>query len=287
MKGIILAGGKGTRLYPATRVVSKQLLPIYDKPMIYYPLSMLLKANIKDILILSTPKDTPLYKELLGDGSQWGIKLTYKVQEKPNGLAQAFVLGEEFIGDDKVALILGDNIFYGEGLDASLEQSTDPDGGIIFAYKVKNPQVYGVVEFDENGKVVSIEEKPQKPRSSYAIPGLYFFDNDVVDIAKKVKPSARGEYEITSVHNAYLSKGKLNVKVINRNTAWLDTGSFTTMMQAGEFVRIIEERQNKKIACLEEIAFEKGWINAKQIRKLAEPLMNSGYGEYLMELIKN
>lgn len=286
MKGIVLAGGKATRLYPITNVVSKQLLPIYDKPMVYYPLSILLNARIRDILIISTPRDLPMYEELLGDGSQLGIKLSYKVQPEPKGLAQAFILGEEFIGNDSVALVLGDNVIYGNHFIDKLRDSVNPNGGLIFAYQVSNPEVYGVVEFDKEMNVVSIEEKPKKPKSNYAVPGIYFYDNDVIEIAKGLKPSARGELEITSVHNEYLKRGKLKVQPLSKSTAWLDTGSFTTMIQASEFVKIIEDRQNIKIGCIEEIVYNNGWIDAKQVRELAEPLLKSGYGEYLLKMLE-
>jgi glucose-1-phosphate thymidylyltransferase len=286
MKGIILAGGSGTRLHPLTLAVSKQLMPVYDKPMIYYPLSILLMAGIKDILIISTPHDTPNFKLLLGDGSHIGCRFEYAVQEKPNGLAQAFVIGEEFIGKDKVALVLGDNIFYGRGLQQLLMDSTDPDGGIVFAYHVKDPERYGVVEFDEHMNALSIEEKPVHPKSNYAVPGLYFYDNSVVEIAKNLKPSARGEYEITDINKFYLERNKLKVGLLSRGTAWLDTGTFSSLNQASQFVEVIQERQNLKIGCIEEIAFNKGFIDAEQLRKIAEPLRKSGYGEYLLDLIR-
>ena len=286
MKGIILAGGSGTRLHPLTLAVSKQLMPIFDKPMIYYPLSILMEAGIKEILIISTPHDLPHFEKLLGTGEHLGCKFSYKVQEVPNGLAQAFVLGEEFIGNDKVALILGDNIFYGVGMDDLLKENNDPDGGVVYAYHVSDPHRYGVVEFDEQMKAISIEEKPTEPKSNYAVPGLYFYDNSVVQIAKDLKPSARGEYEITDVNAEYLRRNKLKVAVLSRGTAWLDTGTFASLMQAGQFVQVIEERQGLKIGCIEEIAFRNGFINAQQLQKLAEPLLKSGYGEYLMNLIK-
>lgn len=282
MKGIILAGGSGTRLYPITYAISKQIMPVYDKPMIYYPLSTLMMAGIREILIISTPKDLPLFKELLGDGSRLGIQLEYMVQETPNGLAQAFVLGEKFIGNDSVSLILGDNIFYASGLSKKLQLCTQPSGGIIFAYHVSDPQRYGVVEFDSAKKAISIEEKPMQPKSNYAVPGLYFYDNQVVDIAKNLQPSARGEYEITDVNKTYLDQGNLHVNVFDRGTAWLDTGTFASLMQAGQFVQVIEERQGLKIGCIEEIAWRMGFIDNKQLETLAQPLLKSGYGEYLI-----
>ena len=284
MKGIILAGGSGTRLHPLTLSVSKQLMPVYDKPMIYYPLSTLLQAGISEILIISTPHDLPAFKKLLGDGSQLGCRFEYAVQEVPNGLAQAFVIGETFIGDDDVALILGDNIFYGVGVSNLLKRYNKPNGGVIFAYHVADPERYGVVEFDSNQKAVSIEEKPENPKSNYAVPGLYFYDNDVVSIAKSIQPSARGEYEITDVNKEYLRRGKLKVGILDRGTAWLDTGTFSSLMQAGQFVQVIEERQGLKIGCIEESAFRSGFINLEDLRNIAKPLIKSGYGEYLMEL---
>lgn len=286
MKGIILAGGSGTRLHPLTLAVSKQLMPIYDKPMVYYPLSILMMAGIKEILIISTPHDLPNFEKLLGDGSQLGCKFEYVVQHEPNGLAQAFVIGEEFIGDDKVALILGDNIFYGVGLGTLLQQNNDPNGGIVYAYHVTDPERYGVVDFDQEGKVLSIEEKPSEPKSNYAVPGLYFYDNDVIEIAKQLKPSPRGEYEITDVNKEYLRRGKLQVSVMNRGTAWLDTGTIASLMQAGQFVQVIEERQGFKIGCIEEVAYRKGFINAEQLETIAKPLVKSGYGQYLLNVLK-
>lgn len=285
MKGIILAGGSGTRLHPLTLAVSKQLMPVYDKPMIYYPLSTLMLAGIRDILIISTPHDLPNFEKLLGDGSDIGCTFSYIVQEEPNGLAQAFVLGEEFIGVDKVALILGDNIFYSEGLSKLLQTSADPDGGVVFAYPVSDPERYGVVEFDENKKVISIEEKPEKPKSNYAVPGIYFYDNSVVEIAKNIQPSARGEYEITDVNKEYLKQGKLKVGVFSRGTAWLDTGTIQSLMQAGQFVQVIEERQALKVGCIEEVAYRMGYIDAHQLRKIALPLVKSGYGKYLIKSV--
>jgi glucose-1-phosphate thymidylyltransferase len=286
MKGIILAGGAGTRLHPLTIAVSKQLMPIYDKPMIYYPLSVLLMAGIRDVLIISTPQDLPNFEKLLGDGSQIGCRFTYKVQEIPNGLAQAFVLGEEFIGSDSVSLILGDNIFYGQGFQKLLKTCTEPDGGMVFAYHVKDPERYGVVEFDKDFNALSIEEKPSNPKSHYAVPGLYFYDNSVVEVAKNLQPSARGEYEITDVNKYYLKKGKLKVGLMGRGTAWLDTGTFSSLIQASQFVEVIEDRQGLKIGCIEEIAYHNGYIDAKQLEKIAKPLLKSGYGEYLLDLIK-
>ena len=286
MKGIILAGGSGTRLHPLTLAVSKQLMPIYDKPMIYYPLSILMLAGIKDILIISTPHDLPMFERLLGDGSRLGCNFQYVVQEVPNGLAQAFVIGEEFIGDDSVALILGDNIFYGADLQLILEDAIDPDGGVIFAYHVSDPERYGVVEFDKNFKAISLEEKPTQPKSNYAVPGIYFYDNSVVEIAKNIEPSARGEYEITDVNNVYLQQEKLNVGIFGRGTAWLDTGTFNSLIQAQQFVQVIEERQGLKIGCIEEVAYYKRFISAKQLEEIAQPLLKSGYGQYLIGLIK-
>jgi len=285
MKGIILAGGSGTRLHPLTLAVSKQLMPVYDKPMIYYPLSILMLAGINEILIITTPHDQPMFQKLLGDGKDLGCNFQYAIQEVPNGLAQAFVIGEEFIGNDKVALILGDNIFYGTGLQQLLQSNSNPDGGVVFAYHVSDPERYGVVEFDQNNNAISIEEKPAHPKSNYAVPGLYFYDNEVIQIAKNLKPSPRGEYEITDVNKAYLEAGKLKVGILDKGTAWLDTGTFTSLMQAGQFVQVIEERQGLKIGCIEEVAFRMGYIDKNQLNKIAEPLVKSGYGKYLLNLI--
>lgn len=279
MKGIILAGGSGTRLHPLTLSVSKQLMPVYDKPMIYYPLTTLLSAGIREILIISTPKDLPLFEQLLGDGTQLGCQFFYEVQDQPNGLAEAFIIGENFIGKDSVALILGDNIFYGSGLDSLLQSNTNPKGGVIYAYHVHDPGRYGVVEFDKNGKAISIEEKPTRPKSNYAVPGIYFYDNEVVNIAKSIQPSARGELEITDVNNAYLRKGKLNVSILDQGTAWLDTGTFTSLMQAAQFVEVIEERQGLKIGSPELMAYKMGFINKEQTEKLIAPLVKSGYAK--------
>ena len=287
MKGIILAGGSGTRLHPLTLAMSKQMMPIYDKPMIYYPLSVLMMAGINEILIISTPQDLPNFERLLGTGEKLGCTFTYAVQEIPNGLAQAFVIGEKFIGKDKVALILGDNIFYGVGLGGALRQINNPEGGVVFAYHVSDPERYGVVDFDDNHNVLSIEEKPESPKSNYAVPGLYFYDNDVISIAKNLKPSPRGEYEITDVNKEYLKRGKLKVSIMDRGTAWLDTGTFQSLMQAGQFVYVIEERQGLKIGCIEEVAYNMGFINKEQLIEAAQGLKKSGYGNYLIELANN
>ena len=281
MKGIILAGGSGTRLHPITLAISKQLMPVFDKPMIYYPLSTLISAGINEVLIISTPQDLPLFERLLGDGKKYGCTFEYTVQENPNGLAEAFILGADFIGDDKVALILGDNIFYGTGLATLLKANNNPDGGIVYAYHVHDPERYGVVEFDENGNAISIEEKPIKPKSNYAVPGIYFYDNEVVEIAKNIKPSHRGELEITDINKSYLERGKLNVSILDRGTAWLDTGTFDSLMQASQFVQVIEERQGLKVGAIEEAAYRSGFITKKQLHKLAEPLLKSGYGKHL------
>jgi len=286
MKGIILAGGSGTRLHPLTLAVSKQLMPVYDKPMIYYPLSMLMAAGIREILIISTPHDLPNFKKLLGDGRSLGCDFSYAEQKIPNGLAQAFVIGKEHIGSDSAALILGDNIFYGSGLGRKLSANIDPDGGLVFAYHVSDPERYGVVEFDADNKALSIEEKPARPKSNYAVPGLYFYDNEVLTIARDLKPSARGEYEITDVNKEYLKRGKLKVEILDRGTAWLDTGTFASLTQAGQFVQVIEERQGLRIGCIEEVAFKKGFIDATALEALAQPLLKSGYGEYLMKMLE-
>lgn len=286
MKGIILAGGSGTRLHPLTLAVSKQLMPVYDKPMIYYPLSVLMNAGIREILIISTPHDLPHFQKLLGDGKALGCNFQYEVQQVPNGLAQAFVIGEKFIGSDDVALILGDNIFYGVGMGSLLKENIHPEGGVVYAYHVSDPERYGVVEFDEHQKAISIEEKPLTPKSNYAVPGLYFYSNDVIAIAKGLKPSPRGEYEITDVNAEYLRQGRLKVAILNRGTAWLDTGTFASLMQAGQFVQVIEERQGLKIGCIEEVAYRNGFINKSQLEAIATPLVKSGYGAYLMNLIK-
>jgi glucose-1-phosphate thymidylyltransferase len=286
MKGIILAGGSGTRLHPLTLAVSKQLMPIYDKPMIYYPLSTLMWAGISEILIISTPHDLPLFRQLLGDGSKLGCRFEYAVQENPNGLAEAFIIGKEFVGNDKVALVLGDNIFYGTGLAELLQENNNPDGGIIYAYHVHDPERYGVVDFDKEGNVLSIEEKPEKPKSNYAVPGIYFYDNSVIEIAANIKPSHRGELEITDVNKEYLKRGNLKVSILDRGTAWLDTGTFQSLMQAGQFVQVIEERQGLKIGAIEEAAYKMGFINENQLKDLAEPLLKSGYGLHLMSLLQ-
>ena len=287
MKGIILAGGSGTRLHPLTLAMSKQMMPVYDKPMIYYPLSTLMMAGINEILIISTPHDLPNFKKLLGDGNAIGCQFSYAEQAVPNGLAQAFVIGEEFIGTDSVALVLGDNIFFGSNMDELLQSNTNPQGGVVFAYHVSDPERYGVVEFDSSLNALSIEEKPLEPKSNYAVPGLYFYDNSVVEIAKNIKPSARGEYEITDVNKVYLEKGALKVGILSRGTAWLDTGTFNSLMQAGQFVQVIEERQGLKVGCIEEIAWRQGFITEQQLKDLAEPLKKSGYGEYLLGLLNN
>ena len=287
MKGIILAGGSGTRLHPLTLAMSKQMMPVYDKPMIYYPLSTLMMAGINEILIISTPHDLPNFKKLLGDGATIGCQFSYAEQAIPNGLAQAFVIGEEFIGNDSVALVLGDNIFFGANMHELLQSNTNPEGGVVFAYHVSDPERYGVVEFDATFKALSIEEKPLEPKSNYAVPGLYFYDNSVVEIAKNIKPSARGEYEITDINKVYLEKGALKVGILSRGTAWLDTGTFNSLMQAGQFVQVIEERQGLKVGCIEEIAWRQGFISEQQLKELAEPLKKSGYGEYLLGLLKH
>ncbi len=286
MKGIILAGGSGTRLYPITYAISKQIMPIYDKPMIYYPLSVLMQAGIHEILIISTPHDMPNFERLLGDGKKYGCRFSYAIQEVPNGLAQAFVIGKEFIGKDKVALILGDNIFYGSGLEDLLVKNNDPDGGVIYAYHVSDPERYGVVEFDNNNVAISIEEKPTQPKSNFAVPGLYFYDNDVIEIAENLQPSPRGEYEITDVNKEYLRRGKLKVGILDRGTAWLDTGTFDSLIQASQFVQLIEQRQGLKVGCIEEVAYRKGFITKQQLRDIAQPLLKSGYGQYLLDILK-
>jgi glucose-1-phosphate thymidylyltransferase len=287
MKGIVLAGGSGSRLHPLTLSVSKQLMPIYDKPMIYYPLSTLMSAGIREILIISTAKDLPLFRDLLGDGKKYGCRFEYAVQDAPNGLAEAFIIGADFIGSDKVALILGDNIFYGSGLSKLLQANSDPDGGIIYAYRVHDPERYGVVEFNDQGQAVSIEEKPKRPKSNFAVPGIYFYDNSVIEIARNIQPSHRGELEITDINKEYLKQGKLHVSILDRGTAWLDTGTFQSLMQASQFVEVIEERQGLKIGAIEAAAFEMGYINEQQFRELAEPLLKSGYGKNLLGLLKN
>ncbi|HNF49518.1 MAG TPA: glucose-1-phosphate thymidylyltransferase RfbA [Chitinophagales bacterium] len=286
MKGIILAGGSGTRLYPITYAISKQIMPIYDKPMIYYPMSVLMQAGINEILIISTPHDMPNFQRLLGDGKKYGCNFQYAVQEVPNGLAQAFVIGKEFIGSDKCALILGDNIFYGTGLEDLLTKNYNPDGGVIYAYHVSDPERYGVVEFDNGFNAVSIEEKPEQPKSNFAVPGLYFYDNEVIDIAENLQPSPRGEYEITDVNKEYLRRGKLKVGILDRGTAWLDTGTFDSLMQASQFVQVIEQRQGLKVGCIEEVAYRKGFINKEQLNEIAQPLLKSGYGQYLLDLMR-
>lgn len=286
MKGIILAGGSGTRLYPITYAISKQIMPIYDKPMIYYPLSVLMLAGINEILIISTPHDMPNFQRLLGDGKKYGCNFQYAIQEVPNGLAQAFVIGKDFIGNDKVALVLGDNIFYGSGLGDLLEKNNNPDGGVIYAYHVSDPERYGVVEFDSNYQAISIEEKPAQPKSNYAVPGLYFYDNEVIKIAEELKPSPRGEFEITDINKIYLERGKLKVGILDRGTAWLDTGTFDSLMQASQFVQVIEQRQGLKVGCIEEVAYRKGFITKEQLHTIAQPLLKSGYGQYLLDILK-